>query len=80
MIYPDIGTNKVTIQDVFYVMHAIMLSSVYYMQTIIYPNGGQKISIHLFVIMGIMIVAISIVFGLEMKDIGVNKYWNAAMF
>ena len=79
LIYPDIGTHHVAIQDVFYVGHAIMLSSLYYTQTCIYPNGGQKISMVIWGLLVGMTLTVAIVFILEMNNIGVNQYWNTAM-
>ena len=79
-IFPDIGTHKVAIQDLFYVGHAIMLSSVYYTQTRIYPNGGQKISIFIWILLVSSLIVIVVLFSLEMNNIGVNEYWNTVMF
>ena len=79
LIFPDIGTNHVAIQDVFYCFHALALATVYFVQIQVYPNGGQKLNITSWAILGVMTIAIIIVFILEMKNIGVNKYWNTTM-
>lgn len=79
IIYPDIGTHRVSVQDIFYVGHAIMLSGVYFTQSLIYDNGGQKISKFMWLMLGAMIITIMTVFTLEMNHIGVNQYWNTAM-
>ena len=73
IIYPDIGTNHVPIQDVFYVTHAIMLSSVYYTQSVIYPNGKQKISKAIWSLLIASLIMIAVLFSLEMNNISTNK-------
>ena len=44
-IYPPVGTDEVSLQDVFYSAHAYMSTTFVCVQVIIYDRGGQSISL-----------------------------------
>ena len=80
-IYPDIGTNHVSIQDMFYIGHSLMFNSLYLTLGKIYKNGNQKVHWSSTSMIIVLTGAAVVTFILEMGGIiAGNKYFNTAMF
>ena len=42
IVYPDVGTGTVEIQDMFFTYNAMMMSALQLTQSMIYPRGSQQ--------------------------------------
>lgn len=41
LVYPDVGTGNIEIQDIFFTYNAFMMTSLQLTQSLIYPRGSQ---------------------------------------
>ena len=80
-IYPQIGTNHVSSQDVFFATHSVMMCSTYITGILIFKNGNQRIHLYSYSIIMLCMIVTIIIFIFEMRGtIAGNKFLNTAMF
>ena len=62
IVYPDVGTGIVGIQDIFFAYHGIMLTAQQLTQAFIYPRGKQKVFLWTFLLLSTLWASFIITF------------------